>query len=106
MEATANKRADFRGFEIAACKRSANPGSALSALYKEKTGYGLPKVKLNEALIEAALSAYPQRKLENRPLMKTLKRVVRLASRNPLPTMQKVWEENQSSRFLGKKAKA
>lgn len=103
MNQIAKGYAEFSRAEIASCKIDKNPGSALSILYKQKTGYGLNKLNLNDVLIGAALSCQKGKKLENRPIIKTLERVEKLAIRNPFPTMQEIWEKNQSSRYLGKK---
>lgn len=105
MNYVAKGHAKFSRADIEGCKKDKNPGAALSSLYKQKTGYGLEKIELNEALIEAALSDKAGKKMGNRPIIKTLERIEKLAIRNPLPTMQKVWEKNQSSRYLGKKRK-
>jgi len=48
------------------------------------------------------LSGNTARKIENRPIIKTLDRVLRLSVRNPLPTMQEIWEKNQASKYFGK----
>jgi hypothetical protein len=98
---TANVR--FTQAEVAACKKDKNPGARLEELYKHKVGRGLKKTKLTEILIERLLSAGSRRRIENRPIVKTLERVARLAARNPLPTMQELWEKNQASKYLGKK---
>ena len=89
--------------EVAICKRDQTPGANLKNLYRQKTGGKLEKARLTEILIEQMLSSGARRSISNRSIVKTLRRVVRLAVRNPLPTMQMVWETNQASKFLGKK---
>ena len=105
MEQIAQGYSKFSRAEVMACKKNKNPGAALSTLYKQKTSYGLNKGRLNEALIEAALSSKTKKNFSDRPIIKTLERVEKLALRNPLPTMLEVWEKNQSSRYLGEKRK-
>jgi len=95
--------ASFTISEVSTCKRSSNPGACLKKLYDQKTHYGIQKIKLSEILVEHMLSPNSRRKIGNRPIVKVLKRVAHLAARNPLPTMYKIWEENQASRYLGKK---
>ncbi|RLB20957.1 MAG: hypothetical protein DRG71_08980 [Deltaproteobacteria bacterium] len=91
--------------EVSTCKRSPTPGACLKKLYSQKTHYGLKKIKLSEILVEHMLSPNSRRKIGNRPIIKVLERVAQLAARNPLPTMYKIWEENQGSKYLGKKRK-
>ena len=92
--------------EVAACKRSPMPGACLKKLYRQKTGKDLGKIRLTEILIKRMLSPGSRRSINNRPIVKTLQRVARLAARNPLPTMQTVWEKNQASKYLGKKRRS
>ena len=61
------------------------------------------KRKLSQLLADTIFSPDSRRKIENRPIVRTLERVARLASLNPLPTMQETWEVNQTSKYLGKK---
>lgn len=98
-----SNRTHFSRNEVAACKQQDNPGAALSALYKNKTQYGLQKKKLVEILVRNMLSPSTKRKHENRPIIRVLEKVCTLATRNPFPTMYETWEKNQSSKFLGKK---
>ncbi len=105
MNELAQGHAKFTVSEVSTCKRSPNPGACLKKLYGQKTHYGLHKIKLNEILVEHMLSPNSRRKIENRPIIKVLERVAQLAARNPLPTMYKIWEENQASKYLGKKRK-
>lgn len=50
-----------------------------------------------------ATSDQARRAIGNRPIIKTLDRVVRLAALNPFPTMRDTWQRNQSSKYLGKR---
>jgi hypothetical protein len=93
----------FTTSDVTACRAQGNPGSQLKKLYRERTGSDLPKLRLVELLVERACSDQASRPLSNRPLIKTLNRVVRLTVRNPLPVMHEIWEKNQASKYLGKK---
>ena len=105
MNELAQGRARIISAEVANCKKDPNPGTCLNKLYHQKTNYDLEKIKLSEILVVHMLSPDSRRKIVNRPIIKVLERVVRLAARNPLPTMHKIWEENQASKYLGKKRK-
>ncbi|MET0003333.1 MAG: hypothetical protein ABW087_06870 [Candidatus Thiodiazotropha sp.] len=105
MTQLAQGYASFTTAEVNACKKDPNPGSSLQRLYENKAQYGLQKIKLCEFLIEHMMSPDSRRRIENRPIIKVLERVARLAARNPLPTMHETWEKNQASRYLGKKRK-
>lgn len=96
-------RVKLKRDEILVCKKMANPGIELSEIYKKKTGYNLNKVEFNEALSNAIFENKDRRNIENRPIIQTLNRVIKLAMRNHFPTMHEVWESNQSSRYLGKR---
>lgn len=93
----------FKRNEIIRCKKQTNPTNALSKLYKTKTDYGLNKVKLTEELVGLMLSDNSRKNPENRPIVRTLRRVAKLAVRNPFPARLETWEKNQSSKYFGKK---
>jgi len=99
----AEGKAKFSCGEISSCKQSSDPGARLKDLYHRKTGQKLDKLKLSDRLTEQMLSPTSRRNLTNRPLTQTLERVSRLAAQNPFPTMQEVWEQNQASKYFGKK---
>lgn len=105
MNELAQGYASFTTAEVTACKKDPNPGSCLQRLYQKKVQYGLQKIKLCEILIEHMMSPNSRRRIENRPIIRLLERVARLAARNPLPTMHEIWEKNQASKYLGKKRK-
>lgn len=105
MNELAQGRARFSRNEVNGCKKATNASAALVRLYRQKADYDLPKVKLNEIMVEYMLSNDSRRKVENRPIIKALVRVVRLATRNPLPTTLETWEVNQASKYMGKKHK-
>ncbi len=104
MNAQAKGHGYFTRHEIANCRESTS-GDPLGKLYLQKTNYGLSKKKLSGILIDSMLSN-TRRKLENRPIIRILEKVARMAARNSLPTMQKIWELNQASKYLGKKRKS
>lgn len=93
----------FTVADVIACKGEDNPGACLAKLYKTRTNYDLPKVKLSELLIEAAMSKKCRRQFASRPIARVVERVLQLAALNHFPTMQESWEWNQGSKFLGKR---
>jgi hypothetical protein len=103
MTILAQGKAQFTSADVNLCKKGKNPGASLQRLYKDKADYGLPKLKLNEILVDDMMSPNSRRKIENRPIIKVLVKVAELASKNPFPTMHEIWEKNQESTYLGKK---
>ena len=101
----AQGKATFTRQDVIGVKSRDNPGSALVKLYRCKTSHGLRKVELSKILVGNMMSSTTRRKVESRPIIKTLERVRSLAAQNPLPTTQGVWEINQASKYLGKKRK-
>nr|VFJ54294.1 MAG: hypothetical protein BECKDK2373B_GA0170837_10463 [Candidatus Kentron sp. DK] len=101
MNELVQDRAHFSSTEVANCKNAENPGRELEKLYRGKTNYDLPKVRLNEIMIEHILSGNSHQEIEDRPIIKVLKQIADLAVRNPLPTTNKSWKINQSSEYLG-----
>lgn len=89
--------------DIITCKADKNSGSALKKLYKERTTHGLDKIRLAEKLVDMMLDNSSKRKILNRPLVQVLNRVLKLASRNPFPGMERIYQKNQLSKVLGKK---
>jgi hypothetical protein len=92
----------FSSADIAVCKRDKLPGAALTVLYRERTGHNLNKLDLARELTECMFEASSRRAIGNRPLIRVLERVVKLAALNPFPTMAESWEYNQTSSYLGK----
>jgi hypothetical protein len=88
---------------VIGCKKQPMPGACLTHLYRQKTGTDLVKTRLTDILVERMLSSDQRRKIDNRPIIRTLARVARLAELNPFPIMQQTWERNQASKHLGKK---
>ena len=92
--------AAFTTNEVARARKDRNPGSALKSLYRQKAKYGLQKPKLAGNLVDIMMSPKARRAIENRPIIRTLDRVERLAALNHLPTTQRTRDANQTSRFL------
>lgn len=92
----------FLPADIALCKRDKLPGAAMATLYRDRTGYGLDKLDFARELTECMFDMRSRRALRNRPLIRVLERVVKLAALNPFPTMAESWEYNQTSSYLGK----
>jgi hypothetical protein len=93
----------FSAVQIETCQQSPASGAMLKELYHQRTGKKLDKLRMTALLTERMLSPVSWRTIANRPITKTLERVARLAQRNPFPTMQEIWKENQASKFFGKK---
>ncbi len=94
-----------RYLEFVVNQNGQNSGNLLKKLYNQKTQYDLQKLKLSDILTESMLAPNSRRKVANRPIIKKLERVARLAALNPLPTTYDSWEKNQSSRYLSTKSK-
>ena len=95
--------ANFSRSEVIECKNNNNSGAELTKLYKKRTNYNLPKIKLNKILLEQMMLNSTGKKIENRPIIKVLRRISKLASQNPFPVTQEIWEFNQASKYFGKK---
>lgn len=96
----------FTSRDVAACKTNRFPGSALKQMYEARTQAPLKKLELTKAILADMWNARGKRAeagVRNKPIIKVMSRVIRLASRNPLPVMLEYWERNQASKFLGKK---
>ncbi|TGG90206.1 MAG: hypothetical protein ERJ67_11210 [Aphanocapsa feldmannii 277cV] len=78
-------------------------GAALGILFKRKTNYALPKIKLSESLVSHMFSETSSRKIEDRPIIQILKKVEYLAVNNRLSFTQKAKDTNQESTFFGLK---
>lgn len=96
-------RTNFSAPDINACRIAKFPGAELSRLFQERLSYGLNKIRLSELLVSHMLPPESRKDARNRPIIGVLRRVYRMAALNPLPTMQRVWEQNQTSKHLGKK---
>ncbi len=96
-------RANFARAKIAQCRQAKNPGAELSQLFRDATGYRLPKIKLVDELLDIMLSGRARKAVKNRPIVRVLRKVVELAVRNPFPVMQEIWLKNQASKVLAQK---
>jgi len=103
MNKLAENRIHIKAKDIIECKGCNNSNNILSKMYKDVSGYGLNKVELNKILVNSMLSSKSRRNPNNRPIIKILRRVLHLAIRNPFPIRHESWENNQSSKYLGKK---
>ena len=95
--------ARFTVGEVVGVREAAEPGSALKKLYESKSKGGLKKVELAEVLVDTMMSARSRRRVENRPIVRVLERVERLAVRNHLPTTQLARDAYQESPFLARR---
>ena len=95
--------AKFSVSDVANAKRDRNSGAALKALYQQKANYGLKKIKLARILVDTMMSPTARQNIENRPIIRTLNQVERLAARNHLPATQRTRDANQASRFLARR---
>ena len=103
LTAVSGRRFMFSVAEVRECAAAGNPGAALASMYKARCGYVLPKTKLATILLETMLSPGSRRALKNRPIVAVLERVENLAALNPLPTMERMWDRNQTSRYFGRR---
>lgn len=102
LTSQAGGKSIFTSEDVKACEGHAAPGAALKKLFLNRVGKKLDKMELAEALVKTMFAPASPRKIANRPIVKVLDQITRLAARNPLPTMQETWELNQASEFLGK----
>jgi hypothetical protein len=93
---------EFKAADIRKCLHDTNPGAALKKTYRQKFGRNLQKMKLTEALLEIMFSASSRRKIGNRPIIKVVGQVYKLAAKNPFPIRHDMWLRNQASGYLGK----
>ena len=105
LSSVAPGKVPFTSSEVATCMNQTNPMASLDNLYERKTNGDIPKLQLAEQLVDGMLAQGVRRKIESRPIVKTLERVATLAERNHPPTMLNVWEHNQASKYLAKKGR-
>lgn len=103
LSALSQERCAFRSSEILNCRNDINPGMALKRIYQERAKFSLNKIELANALVDKMLSSKSRRHVENRPIVKVLRRVTKLALTNPFPTRQEIWEKNQISKVIARK---
>lgn len=90
MNDLAQGKAHFITADVTACRKDPNSGACLQRLYQKMAEYGLQKIKLCEILVEHMMSPNSRRRIESRPIIEVLERVVRLAVGNPFPTMHEI----------------
>lgn len=103
LTAISHGAARFAAKDIAACRANKEPGAALKKIYLTRTGSKLDKLALSRFLVDAMWLPSSRRSPSRRPLIKVLERITELAGLNPFPIMQKIWEYNQRSSYLGKR---
>ena len=92
----------FAPKDLTISKADPNPGSALKRLYRERLdNRQLNKVKLAKTMIANMLLSNTGRRIENRPIVRTLNRVIRLAADNHLPMTQESSDLYQASELFG-----
>lgn len=106
LSALTRGKAHFKRKEVTTCIRGGSSAhKCLGSLYKGKTSRNLSKPELAGQLVDGMLAKGASRKVENRPIVNVLQRVIKLANRNPFPTNFGTWERNQASKLLAKKGK-
>ena len=105
LSSVAPRQVRFTRAEVTTCMKGRRPMADLENLYNTKTSGDIPKLQLAKRLVDGMLAKGVRRKIENRPIVKTLDKVATLAARNPFPTMLNVWEHNQDSKYLAKKGR-
>ena len=92
----------FSPTDLTKARDSQNAGAALKKLYEKRAkNRRLDKVKLAEILVGNMLLQRTGRRIENRPIIMTLKRVIRLAAKNKLPMTQESSDLYQESNLFG-----
>lgn len=107
MTAVAESRYAFEMDEIAQCRAAwdEKPRDHLSALYRAKLQYGLPKKELASALMRS-VGMHPESEVPatgepKRPIVRLLKTVIRLAVANHQPESNEGWLLNQKTGYFG-----
>ena len=97
-----NEQYLFSRTDLTSAKASKTAGAALMKLYEKRfQNRRLDKVKLAEILVRNMLLHRTGRRIENRPIIKTLKRVIRLVAENKLPMTQESSDLYQESKLFG-----
>ncbi len=97
----------FTPQDIEKCQQESKKKASdhLSRLYKEKTGYDLPKPELLKALSDSLIANRKNEFDSNgkpvRSITKLIHRIIKLASMNHQPTCFKTWKKNQDSGYFG-----
>ena len=69
----------------------------IADLFREKAGWSLNKPELGVVLADIVLDPKTRKRPKNRPIVKLLDRIHDQAVRNPLPILQRSWEQNQKA---------
>lgn len=97
----------FTAADVKLCRDSArNPSKnkklrTLDVLHTERTGRNLNKPRFGKVLVDLMFAPTTKRKAANRPIIRFLDRVAKLAALNHQPTTHSMWEYNQRSGYLG-----
>jgi len=91
----------FKRSDVKIAREAEEPGKALRELYARKTQERLKKPKLAALLSKILIDPKAKRRIYNRPLVKLLDQVCLRAMRNPFPTRQDIWANNQEFGWLG-----
>ena len=102
LEAITNNEVGFSMTEITSVK---DGELNLESFFSERTGKRLDKPELTHALLEEMFSQNSRRRIENRPIIKVLSRVIELAARDDLPDSHQSWWAYQSAGRFGTKKK-
>jgi hypothetical protein len=100
LTVVSENRCQFSSNEIQQC-RSMKDGNPLGELYQTKLNYGLDKTKLLGVLFDLLMADLDLNK--DRPIVKTLAEVVKIANQNHQSMCLEDWNANQESGFLGNK---
>lgn len=78
----------------------------LKKLFSTRTSRGIDKPQLNRILLDGMFDPSSRKRIENRPIIQVLKRVIKMAAQDGLPDSNYSWESYQhAGRFGTKKAK-
>ncbi|MEW6715159.1 MAG: hypothetical protein AB1306_08740, partial [Nitrospirota bacterium] len=97
----------FTPVDIENCQQASKEKESdhLSRLFKEKTGYDLPKPELLKALSDSIIAngknEFDSKGEPVRPITKLIHRIIKLASMNHQPTCFETWKVNQDSGYFG-----
>ncbi|MDP3110668.1 MAG: hypothetical protein Q8M71_01015 [Thermodesulfovibrionales bacterium] len=98
----------FSQDEIAALRKDfgKQKGATISTLYEEKTAHSLDKPALAELLVDTVIGNLDKEVIGGnwqRPLLKKVEEIIKLAAKNYQPHRYDTWKTNQESGYLGKK---
>lgn len=97
----------FTHVDIGNCQQELKKKTSdhLSRLYREKTGYNLPKTELLKVLVDSIIVNHKNEFGSNgepvRSITKSILQIIKLASMNRQPTCFETWQKNQDSGCFG-----